>query len=218
MGWTTRASPPGSIRTSAASCGADAACKAYTYVRSGLRPRTRYFLKSAAPPPTSTTAVSRRKISRDVGADADRGLQHRARRDHAGDVASADPELPATTIVRLPNGREMTAANYNKMADTFIAIRKAGLDRAPPPKSAFRVPRDRPGQLRPGMDLRTLVMRPDTDVVQLPTGEKFTVGDLKRLSAIEKAPPVAGCSMRPARVPAWPAPASRSRPASMRPS
>ena len=79
----------------------------------------------------------RRKISRDVGADADRGLQHRARRDHAGDSLAQIRELPATTIVRLPNGREMTAANYNKMADTFIAIRKAGLDRAPPPKSAF---------------------------------------------------------------------------------
>lgn len=171
-------------------CAADAVCKAYTYVRAGVKgPDAMCFLKSAAPPPTPDNCCISGAKSVAPAAPTLAAAFNTGRVEITPAMSLAQiRELPATTVVRLPNGREMTAANYNRMADTFIAIRKAGLDRAPPPKSAFsRTKGPAQVQLRPGMDLRTLVMRPDTDVVQLPTGEKFTVGDLKRLSAIEKA-------------------------------
>lgn len=195
-------------------CASDAVCKSYTYVRAGVKgPDAMCFLKNAAPPPMHNnccisgekTTVAPVRIAPPTG-----GRPAPLPRAAAPTPAPLGPQLaaafnpqrveitpaislaqiralPPTTVVRLPSGREMTAEKYNKLADTFIAIRKAGLDRAPPPKSAFsRTKGPAQVQLRPGMDLKAVAQRPESDVVQLPTGEKFTVGDLKRLSAIEK--------------------------------
>ena len=168
-------------------CAADAVCKAYTYVRSGVKgPDAMCYLKSAAPPPTpDNCCISGVKTL--ATSDLAAAFNTKRVEDTSAMSLAQIRALPAATVVRLPSGREMSAAQYNKLADTFIAIRKAGLDRAPPPKSAFsRTKGPAQVQLRAGMDLSAIAQRPDTDVVQLPTGEKFTVGDLKRLSAVEK--------------------------------
>lgn len=187
-------------------CADDAMCKSYTFVKPGVKgPDAICFLKSSVPPSVANACcVSGAK--RGVAAqrpvptprptptppDAEPSLADRfntqrmqvTRETRLSEIRA----LPDNATVRLGNGREMSAGRYKELADAFTAIGKAGRGRTPDPRMRFsRTTAPAQVQLRPGADLQAIARLPDDNVLQLPTGEKFTVGDLKRLSALQKA-------------------------------
>lgn len=95
--------------------------------------------------------------------------------------------LPDNTILRMPSGRVMTAKRFKTLADAITQARKVGPAGTPDPKFAFSRTQSAPQlQLKPGVNLREVAKRPDSDVLQLPDGRKLTVGDLKKLSALQQ--------------------------------
>ena len=96
--------------------------------------------------------------------------------------------LPAGTTVRLPNGHVMPAQHFAKLADAITKIQQGSAAAKANPQRAFsRTTAPAQLQLKPGVNLREVAKRPDSDVLQLPNGQKLTVGDLKKVAAVEKA-------------------------------
>jgi len=96
--------------------------------------------------------------------------------------------LPPGTVVRLPNGHLMPAQHVAKLADAISKIQQGGGAAKANPQLAFsRTTAPAQLQLKPGVNLREVAKRPDSDVLQLPNGQKLTVGDLKKVAAVEKA-------------------------------
>lgn len=191
-------------------CADDAACQAYTFVKPGIKgPEAMCFLKSAAPPsvandccvsgakqaasaartPVRLPALAGRPAPAPATPSLEALLKQSPQRVQITPALRLSDirALPDSTTVRLASGREMSAGRYKQLVDAFSAIRTAGLDRKPDPKLALsRTQGPAQVQLRPGADLQAIARLPEAHVVQLPTGEKFTVGDLKRLSALQK--------------------------------
>lgn len=95
--------------------------------------------------------------------------------------------LSDNATVRTSNGREISAKRFKALADAIVEARKVGPMAKPNPAFAFsRTQGAAQVQLRPGVNLKEIAKRPDSDVLQLPDGRKFTVGDLKKLSAIHQ--------------------------------
>lgn len=119
--------------------------------------------------------------------------------------------LPDNAMIRTPNGRVMTAKRFKTLADAIAEVRKAGPAGKPDPRFAFsRTQGAAQVQLKPGVDLKNIAKRPDSDVLQLPDGRKLTVGDLKKLSAIQqKRTGKSLLDMQSATRPSWEGPAIR---------
>jgi hypothetical protein len=99
--------------------------------------------------------------------------------------------LPDNAMVRTRGGRVVPARTLKLLASAIKMAqerRAGGPGRPPPPQLLSRTPLQAPVQVqvRPGMSLRGLAARPDADVLQLPTGQKLTVGDFKKLSEFER--------------------------------
>ena len=95
--------------------------------------------------------------------------------------------LPDAAEVRTPGGRVVTAGRYKMLADAMLRIKKAG--KAPQARAEFMLSKTQGAakvQLKEGVDLASLAKRPDSDVLQMPDGNKITVGDLKKLSVLQQ--------------------------------
>jgi len=95
--------------------------------------------------------------------------------------------LPPTTQVQLKSGRVVPASQVSKLADAILEIRKKGFTQQIRPQYKFSTAQGQPAlQLKPGVNLREVSKRPDSDVLQLPDGRKITVGDLKKISELRR--------------------------------
>jgi|GEM_PF-2179279 len=95
--------------------------------------------------------------------------------------------LPENAMVQTPSGREIPAKHYVKLADVMAKIRQNGITPRPNPKFIFSRTQGAPQvQLKPGVNLKEVAKRPDTDVLQLPDGRKLTVGDLKKIAVLHQ--------------------------------
>jgi hypothetical protein len=95
--------------------------------------------------------------------------------------------LPDNAQVRIPSGRVVSALKYKRVADAILKIKAAGNSTMPQPQFLFAKPSGTAKvQLREGVNLQEIAKRPDSDVLQMPDGNKITVGDLKKLSVLQQ--------------------------------
>ena len=186
-------------------CADDRMCKAYTYVRPGVKgPDAMCYLKSSVPPATpNECCASGMKQAPAPGRPAPVIAPVVGRTPTDGSLAAPfgnrlqiTPQttmkqiraLPDDAQVRTANGSVISAKRYKLLADSITSIRKIGATARPDPKLSFsRTQGQAQVQLKPGMNLADIARRPDSDVLQLPDGRKLTVGDLKKISAVRQA-------------------------------
>jgi hypothetical protein len=93
--------------------------------------------------------------------------------------------LPPGTQIEVAGGRQVSAQRFVAIAD---AIRNAKAKPRTPSTSGFARPAGAPAVvLRPGSHVPSVMARADSDIVQLPNGQKVTVGDMKKLAQVAPA-------------------------------
>lgn len=92
-------------------------------------------------------------------------------------------KLPDDAQITVPGGNVVSAKRYRKIAMAIQKIQQRKLTLNSP--MAFSRTQGVPSaQISKGVDLKKLMARPDSDVLQLPDGRKITVKDLKGLSEL----------------------------------
>lgn len=94
---------------------------------------------------------------------------------HRGSTLADLERAPPQTLLRLPDGRAITAAQLKAFDEALTRSRPATARAAPATGQAVRVPR--------GTPLAELLARPDSDVLESPGGKRVTVGELRRYLA-----------------------------------
>lgn len=97
--------------------------------------------------------------------------------------------LPDNATVRTRSGRVVRAHALKQLVDSIKLVQQQRT--APPVRTLPTLSRVAPAapvqvQVKRGTDLRALAARPDSDVLQLPNGQKLTIGDFKKLDNIER--------------------------------
>ena len=114
--------------------------------------------------------------------------------------------LPDSTMVKMPDGNEARAGNLKALAK-FIKMAKAQKGSVKP-TAQFAKPQGMAQlQISKGANFHMLMQRKDSDVLQLPSGRKLTVGDYKKIDQFAKMMTGRGITERQAAPPSTSGPA-----------
>lgn len=86
-------------------------------------------------------------------------------------------KLPDSAMLVLPDGRQLRLGNVRKLTALGKQMRTA--PRKPLPPALVQRPAPRGTRVASADDLRAALSRPDTDTIELPSGKRMTVGQLR---------------------------------------